>query len=67
MAIGGQALAHLLRHVQQPLAVAGKIMVLAADPELRRTMGQEGRRIFEQEFTLNAFHRSMERELLGLF
>ena len=30
-------------------------------------MGQEGRRIFEQEFTLNAFHRSMERELLGLF
>lgn len=53
--------------IQQPRAVADKIMVLAADPELRRTMGQEGRRIFEQEFTLNAFHRSMERELLGLF
>lgn len=53
--------------IQQPQAVADRIKALAADPELRRTMGQEGRRIFEREFTLNAFHRSMERELLGLF
>jgi hypothetical protein len=29
-------------------------------------LGLEGRRIFEREFTLNAFHRNMERELLGL-
>lgn len=53
--------------IQQPDAVAEKIRTLAADPALRHRMGEEGRRIFEREFTLNAFHRSMERELLGLF
>ena len=41
--------------------------ILGKDPDLRRRMGEEGRRIFEREFTLEAFHRAMERELLGLF
>lgn len=50
--------------IQDPQAVAEKIMVLARDPELRRTMGLEGRRIFEREFTLKAFHRTMEQELI---
>ena len=52
--------------VQDPRAVADKLLVLARDPELRRSMGLEGRRIFEREFTLNAFHRNMEREFVLL-
>lgn len=47
-------------------AIADKLLLLARNPELRRAMGEEGRRIFEQRFTLEAFHRSMERELVGL-
>jgi glycosyltransferase involved in cell wall biosynthesis len=53
--------------IQQPKAVAEKIMALACDKELRHTMGLEGRRIFEREFTLKAFHRTMEQELIGVF
>lgn len=53
--------------IKQPEAVAEKLLVLAKDPDLRRSMGEEGRRIFEREFTLNAFHRTMERELCALF
>lgn len=52
--------------VQDPVAVADKLLRLAGDPALRRSMGAEGRRIFEQRFTLEAFHRSMERELMAL-
>lgn len=51
--------------IKDARAVADKLLLLR-DPELRRRMGLEGRRIFEREFTLNAFHRNMERELLGL-
>jgi len=53
--------------VREPAAVAEKMVMLGNDPVLRRTMGEEGRRIFTRDFTLNAFHRAMERELLGLF
>lgn len=52
--------------IKDARAVADKLLVLR-DPELRRTMGFEGRRIFEEEFTLKAFHRNMERELVALF
>lgn len=52
--------------IQDPGAVAERLRQLAADPELRIRMGAEGRRIFEQELTLEAFHRSMERVLGGL-
>ncbi|MFN9327337.1 MAG: hypothetical protein ACK6A5_18335 [Flavobacteriales bacterium] len=48
-------------------AVADRLVRLAADPELRRTMGNAGRRIFQERFTLNAFHRAMEQELMALF
>lgn len=57
----------LLVPVQDPAAVAEKLMLLARDPGLRRRMGDEGRRIFERDFTLEAFHTAMERELAGLF
>lgn len=53
--------------VRDPLAVADKMVLLGGDPALRQRMGMEGRRIFEREFTLEAFHRSMERELGDLF
>jgi hypothetical protein len=46
--------------------VAGKLRALAMDASLRRRMGEEGRRIFVRDFTLEAFHRSMERELVGI-
>jgi glycosyltransferase involved in cell wall biosynthesis len=49
---------------KDPAAVADRLVTLAGDPELRQRMGQEGRRIFEQRFTLERFHRSMEEALL---
>ncbi|MBK8500549.1 MAG: glycosyltransferase [Flavobacteriales bacterium] len=52
--------------VQDPTAVADRLARLAGDPELRERMGAEGRRIFEQRFTLEVFHRRMEEELAGL-
>jgi glycosyltransferase involved in cell wall biosynthesis len=47
-------------------AVAARLLQLAQDPGLRSRMGQAGRRIFEQRFTLEAFQRAMERELSAL-
>lgn len=52
--------------IRDPGAVTRQLLALAKDPELRRSMGQEGRRIFEREFTLKAFHRNMEHELLAV-
>ena len=52
--------------IRDPQAVAGKLRALAMDASLRRRMGEEGRRIFVRDFTLEAFHRSMERELVGI-
>ncbi|MCB0778125.1 MAG: glycosyltransferase, partial [Flavobacteriales bacterium] len=52
--------------VEDPGAVAGRLGVLADSPELRRRMGEEGRRIFEQRFTLERFQRNMEDALAGL-
>ncbi len=52
--------------VQDAGAVALRLEQLALDPALRQRMGTEGRRIFERQFTLEAFHRSMEDELAKL-
>jgi glycosyltransferase involved in cell wall biosynthesis len=52
--------------VKEPHAVAEKLALLARDPDLRRTMGAEGRRIYEQKFTLAAFHAAMEHELYSI-
>lgn len=48
---------------RDPSAVADRLALLVADPELRQRMGREGRRIFEQRFTLERFHRNMEDAL----
>lgn len=53
--------------IEDYAAVAEKLIMLARAPELRERMGAEGRRIFEQNFTLEIFHRSMERELSSVF
>ncbi|HQW06886.1 MAG TPA: glycosyltransferase family 4 protein [Flavobacteriales bacterium] len=53
--------------VQRPAEVAKHIVDLALDPALRERMGREGRRIFEQKFTLKAFRSAMEREFIRLF
>lgn len=52
--------------IHDPAAVATRLKQLALDPALRQRMGGEGRRIFVRDFTLEAFHRSMERELVGI-
>ena len=55
-----------LVEVQDPRSVANRLYELAVDPALRVRMGAEGERIFEERFTLKAFHRSMEDELAKL-
>jgi glycosyltransferase involved in cell wall biosynthesis len=52
--------------IQDPAAVADRLQRLAGDPALRKRMGEEGRRIFLRDLTLEAFHRSMERELVAV-
>ncbi|MCB0763415.1 MAG: glycosyltransferase family 4 protein [Flavobacteriales bacterium] len=53
--------------IKDPDAVADALVRLALDPDLRASMGNEGRCIFERNFTLEAFHRSMEQALAGLY
>jgi len=40
-----------------PKELASKLEILLRDPELRKTMGKEGRRRFEDHFTLPVFER----------
>jgi glycosyltransferase involved in cell wall biosynthesis len=52
--------------IQDAAAVAAALERLARDPALRARMGAEGRRIFEERFTLQRFQRNMEEALAGL-
>ena len=56
-----------LTPIQDPSGTAEKLLLLAREPALRERMGQEGRRIFKEEFTLKAFHGSMEQAFVDLF
>lgn len=56
----------ILVPVKDAQAVAAGLLRLAQDPLLRESMGQEGRRIFLAELTLEAFHKAMERELIAV-
>lgn len=53
--------------IQDDAAVADRLLALANDPDLRARMGLAGRRIFEERFTLERFHRNMETALAGVF
>ena len=50
--------------VEDPEAVASKLMELIRDEPLRRKMGEEGRRIFAEHFTLERFQQNMEEALV---
>lgn len=50
--------------VEDPAAVAARLLELARDPAARACMGAEGRRIFVERFTLERFHRNMEEAFL---
>lgn len=52
--------------VEDATTVTERLGRLIADPELRQRMGREGRRIFEQHFTLERFHRNMENALAAV-
>lgn len=56
----------LLVPVQDAPAVAQALLRFARDPQLRKSMGEEGRRIFREKFTLEAFHRNMEDALASV-
>ncbi len=47
-------------------AITDRLKRLVNDPALRERMGQEGRRIFEQQFTLERFQRNMETALAAV-
>lgn len=49
--------------IQDPGAIADRLDRLIADPAMRERMGREGRRIFEQRFTLERFHSNMEEAI----
>jgi glycosyltransferase involved in cell wall biosynthesis len=48
----------LLVPPRDPGALAAALGTLAADPELRRRLGEAGRRRVETEFSLDAFRRA---------
>jgi glycosyltransferase involved in cell wall biosynthesis len=52
--------------IQDPEAVADRLARLVNDRDLRERMGHEGRRIFEERFTLERFHRNMENALASV-
>lgn len=49
--------------VGDPDALASRLLELAGDPSLRERMGEEGRRIFASEFTLERFRENMAAAL----
>lgn len=51
--------------VEDPAAVAGRLLQLIRDEGLRRRMGEAGRRIFAERFTLERFQQNMEAALLA--
>lgn len=51
--------------VEDPAAVAHRLLQLIGDEGLRRQMGEAGRRIFAERFTLERFQHNMEAALLA--
>jgi len=52
--------------IKDATAVADRLAALLCDAALRKRMGEAGRRIFEERFTLHRFHQRMEEAFLSL-
>jgi glycosyltransferase involved in cell wall biosynthesis len=52
--------------IEDHLAVADKLQALLSDDVLRQRMGLQGKRIFSERFTLEAFHSRMEKLLVDV-
>jgi glycosyltransferase involved in cell wall biosynthesis len=52
--------------VRDPDAVADRLQQLIQNPDLRRRMGDSGRRRFERDFTVERFVARMEEVLLSV-
>lgn len=55
-----------LAPVRDPAAITERLRLLASDRDLRERMGEAGRRIFQERFTLERFHENMEKALSGV-
>ncbi len=51
--------------VEDPSAIATKLLLLIRDEPLRRRMGEAGRRIFAERFTVERFQKNMEEALVA--
>jgi glycosyltransferase involved in cell wall biosynthesis len=51
--------------IEDPAALAGRLLQLINDEDLRRRIGEAGRRIFAERFTLERFQQNMEAALLA--
>lgn len=51
--------------VEAPSSIAAKLLLLIKDEPLRKRMGEEGRRIFAERFTLERFQQNMEEALVA--
>lgn len=47
--------------------LADRVLKLIEDPDLRNKMGQSGRRIYENSFTINAYEKRLEKGLKLFF
>ena len=52
--------------IKSPERVAEKLELLINDPALRSKMGAAGRRIFEEEFSIERFYERMEAAFVQL-
>jgi len=53
--------------IKDPIAFAEKVEELINDPQKRKRMGEEGRRIYKERFTVEQFRTNMEEALLSIF
>ncbi len=56
-----------LVQIQNPEMFAEKVKDLINDPELRLRMGTAGRRIYEEQFTVEKFRLNMEKAILSIY
>lgn len=53
--------------IKDPIAFANKVEALIKDPQKRQKMGEAGRRIYEECFTIEKFRANMETALCSIY